>query len=180
METIHQFSLRLGPICLATAPIFLNSRIISLNPGLPNPDPVFNTHFTIRKKFISTSSPVAKAGWLLGLGGEKKKSISMPDIVKAGDPVLHQPARDVEPRDIGSERIQKIIDDMVRVMRKAPGVGLAAPQIGIPLKCIECPLTPHHLASESVSVAIANPSAEPPITHFDKSSSTKSTSLPPN
>ncbi|KAM2654386.1 hypothetical protein EV2_025896 [Malus domestica] len=136
METIHRFSLRLGPICLATAPIFLNSRIISLNPGLPNPDPVSNTHFTIRKKFSSTSSPVAKAGWLLGLGGEKKKSISMPDIVKAGDPVLHEPARDVEPGDIGSERIQKIIEDMVRVMRKAPGVGLAAPQIGIPLRII--------------------------------------------
>ncbi|KAM1077934.1 hypothetical protein ACFX19_025658 [Malus domestica] len=133
------------------------------------------------EKFSSTSSPVAKAGWLLGLGGEKKKkSISMPDIVKAGDPVLHEPARDVEPGDIGSERIQKIIDDMVRVMRKAPGVGLAAPQIGIPLRCIECPLTPHHLASESVSVAIANLSAEPQITHFDKSSSTESTSLPPN
>lgn len=58
----------------------------------------------------------------------------MPDIVKAGDPVLHEPARDVEPGDIASERIQKIIDDMVRVMRKAPGVGLAAPQIGIPLR----------------------------------------------
>ena len=58
----------------------------------------------------------------------------MPDVVKAGDPVLHEPAREVDPNEIGSERIQKIIDDMVKVMRKAPGVGLAAPQIGIPLK----------------------------------------------
>lgn len=47
---------------------------------------------------------------------------------------MHEPARDVEFGDIGSERIQKIIDDMVNVMRKAPGVGLAAPQIGIPLR----------------------------------------------
>ncbi|KAK4369198.1 hypothetical protein RND71_012990 [Anisodus tanguticus] len=38
--------------------------------------------------------------------------------------------------EIGSERIQKIIDEMVKVMRNAPGVGLAAPQIGIPLKII--------------------------------------------
>ena len=60
--------------------------------------------------------------------------MSLPDIVKAGDPVLHEPAREVEVGDIGSERIQRIIDDMVKVMRKAPGVGLAAPQIGVPLR----------------------------------------------
>lgn len=75
----------------------------------------------------------ARAGWLLGLG-EKKQTL--PEIVKAGDPVLHEPARDVPLKEIGSERIQKIIDDMVKVMRTAPGVGLAAPQIGIPLKVI--------------------------------------------
>lgn len=58
----------------------------------------------------------------------------MPETVKAGDPVLHEPAREVNPEEIGSDRIQGIIDDMVKVMRKAPGVGLAAPQIGIPLR----------------------------------------------
>ncbi|KAG2296569.1 hypothetical protein Bca52824_043238 [Brassica carinata] len=53
----------------------------------------------------------------------------LPDIVAAGDPVLL-------PKEIRSERIQKIIDDMVKVMRLAPGVGLglAAPQIGVPLR----------------------------------------------
>lgn len=64
--------------------------------------------------------------------GEKEQVT--PDIVKAGDPVLHEPAQKVRPEEIGSSRIQKIIDDMVKVMRKAPGVGLAAPQIGIPLR----------------------------------------------
>lgn len=58
----------------------------------------------------------------------------LPDLVKASDPLLHEPAREVDPKDIGSERIQKIIDDMIKVMRKAPGVGLVARQIGIPLK----------------------------------------------
>lgn len=80
------------------------------------------------------SSATARAGWFLGLG-EKKKQV-MPDIVKAGDPVLHEPTQDVPVGEIGSERIQKIIDEMVKVMRNAPGVGLAAPQIGIPLKII--------------------------------------------
>lgn len=56
--------------------------------------------------------------------------------MKAGDPVLHEPAREVNPNEIGSDRIQKIVDDMIKVMRMAPGVGLAAPQIGIPFKII--------------------------------------------
>lgn len=68
--------------------------------------------------------------------GLKDKKKDMPDIVKAGDPVLHEPAREVTVEEIGSDRIQKIIDDMVKAMRKAPGVGLAAPQIGIPLKIV--------------------------------------------
>ncbi|KAK8938028.1 hypothetical protein KSP40_PGU020945 [Platanthera guangdongensis] len=73
------------------------------------------------------------AGWFSGLGGKKE---ALPDIVKAGDPVLHEPAGEVPLEDIGSDKIQKIIDDMIGVMRKAPGVGLAAPQIGIPLRII--------------------------------------------
>lgn len=81
----------------------------------------------------SRSYVAARAGWFLGLG---EKQQVLPEIVKAGDPVLHEPAQEVPPEEIESERIQKIIDDMIKVMRKAPGVGLAAPQIGIPLKII--------------------------------------------
>jgi len=57
--------------------------------------------------------------------------MNLPDTVKAGDPVLHEPAQEVDPSEIMSDKVQKIIDDMIRVMRKAPGVGLAAPQIGV-------------------------------------------------
>ncbi|CAA7397151.1 unnamed protein product [Spirodela intermedia] len=76
----------------------------------------------------------AAAGWFLGLGG--KKGTALPEIIKAGDPVLHEPARDVDPREIGTERINKIVEDMIQVMRQAPGVGLSAPQIGVPLRII--------------------------------------------
>uniref|UniRef100_A0A1D1XI55 Peptide deformylase n=1 Tax=Anthurium amnicola TaxID=1678845 RepID=A0A1D1XI55_9ARAE len=76
----------------------------------------------------------AAAGWFLGLGG--KNGAALPEIVKAGDPVLHEPAREVDPAEIGTERINKIVEDMIRVMRQGPGVGLAAPQIGIPLRII--------------------------------------------
>ena len=62
-------------------------------------------------------------------------------IVQVGDPVLRQVARPLEPGEIGSPRIQQLIEDMRDTMRVAPGVGLAAPQIGesIQLVVIEDP-----------------------------------------
>lgn len=48
--------------------------------------------------------------------------------------MLHEPAEEVKAADIGSARIEKTINDMVDVMRAGPGVGLAAPQIGVPLQ----------------------------------------------
>lgn len=59
---------------------------------------------------------------------------SLPDICQAGDPILHEPAAEVKPEEIGSPAVEKVINDMVAVMRKAPGVGLAAPQIGVSLQ----------------------------------------------
>jgi peptide deformylase len=50
-----------------------------------------------------------------------------------GDDVLRHPATDVTCID-GS--IQALIDDMIDTMRDAPGVGLAAPQVGIPLRLV--------------------------------------------
>ena len=51
-------------------------------------------------------------------------------IVQAGDPVLRQPARPLSLAEIQSSAIQQLIADMRETMRAAPGVGLAAPQIG--------------------------------------------------
>jgi peptide deformylase len=79
-----------------------------------------------------TATVRTRAGWFSGLTDNNKKKMNLPDTVKAGDPVLHEPAQEIDPSEIKSEKVQKIIDDMIRVMRKAPGVGLAAPQIGIP------------------------------------------------
>ena len=49
-------------------------------------------------------------------------------IVKYGDPVLRNPTQPVGEIDAA---LQKLIDDMVDTMYAAPGVGLAANQIGI-------------------------------------------------
>jgi len=47
------------------------------------------------------------------------------------DPVLRQKAKKVSKIDTS---IQQIIDDMIETMRSASGIGLAANQIGVPLK----------------------------------------------
>jgi len=52
-------------------------------------------------------------------------------IVVVGHPVLRQKAKRVSQID---RNIQRLIDDMIETMRAAPGVGLAAPQVGIPLR----------------------------------------------
>lgn len=56
------------------------------------------------------------------------------DIVQVGDPVLRQPARLLAPNEIRSDTIRKLIADMRETMYAAPGVGLAAPQIGLSLQ----------------------------------------------
>ena len=52
-------------------------------------------------------------------------------ILRHGAGVLHQPAAPVS--EITPD-IQQLIDDMVQTMYAAPGVGLAAPQVGVALR----------------------------------------------
>lgn len=52
------------------------------------------------------------------------------EIVQAGDPVLRKRARELSKEEILSPSIQTLIELMRDTMREAPGVGLAAPQIG--------------------------------------------------
>jgi peptide deformylase len=51
-------------------------------------------------------------------------------IVQAGDPFLRQCARTLTPDEIVSPDTKRLIDLMSETMRDAPGVGLAAPQVG--------------------------------------------------
>ena len=52
------------------------------------------------------------------------------EIVQIGDSVLRKRARSLTKEEILSSEIQDLIEDMKAAMRAAPGVGLAAPQIG--------------------------------------------------
>ncbi|OXM65011.1 peptide deformylase [Amycolatopsis vastitatis] len=59
-------------------------------------------------------------------------------IVIAGEPVLHQPTREITEFD---EKLRTLVDDMFETMYAAEGVGLAANQIGLDLRVFvyDCP-----------------------------------------
>ena len=53
------------------------------------------------------------------------------NILEFGEPILEQKAKRVRKFD---DDLKKLADDMLETMRLASGVGLAAPQIGVPLR----------------------------------------------
>ena len=55
------------------------------------------------------------------------------EIVTVPDPILRKKARKVT--EFGPE-LQNLLNDMVETMREAPGVGLAAPQVGVSQRII--------------------------------------------
>ena len=55
-------------------------------------------------------------------------------ILQVGEPVLRQDCRDLDAAEIHSREIQELVEWMRETMHDAPGVGLAAPQIGLPLQ----------------------------------------------
>ena len=57
--------------------------------------------------------------------------MSVLPIRTLGDPVLREPARPVETFD---DLMRRLYEDMLQTMYKAPGVGLAAPQVGLSLR----------------------------------------------
>jgi peptide deformylase len=62
-------------------------------------------------------------------------------ILKFGEAPLHEPAADVGEL---NDSVQNIIDDMIETMYGAPGIGLAAPQIGVPLRIFVVDLSLGH------------------------------------
>lgn len=61
--------------------------------------------------------------------GMTVKTGTMLKIAKLGNPILRKVAAPVDPREIKSSEIQRLIDDMFEVMYDEPGIGLAAPQV---------------------------------------------------
>ncbi len=53
-----------------------------------------------------------------------------------GDPILREKGRRIRPDQLKAVSMQRLIDDMIETMRDAHGVGLAAQQVGQPLKLL--------------------------------------------
>jgi peptide deformylase len=66
-------------------------------------------------------------------------------ILKFGEAPLHEPATDVGEL---TGTVQKLIDDMIDTMYAAPGIGLAAPQIGVSLRIFVIDLSLGHKADD--------------------------------
>jgi peptide deformylase len=82
--------------------------------------------------------------------------MSIREIITLPDPVLRRKARQVT--DFGPS-LQILVDDMIETMREAPGVGLAAPQVGesIRLIVVEYPLDDTKEDAPRKLFVLANP-----------------------
>src|SRR5450432_1035474 len=92
------------------------------------------------------------------------RSVAIRKIAQLGEPVLRRKADRIEPREIGSDRVQTLIDDMVETMRDADGAGLAAPQVyeSIQLCVIEVDKNPRYPQFEAIPLTILiNPVVTP-------------------
>src|SRR5690625_3294042 len=81
--------------------------------------------------------------------------MAMLDIVLEGDPVLRKKAVKLRRADEG---IRKLADDMFETVRDAPGVGLAAPQVGRSIRLIVVHVPEdEEEGTEEVSLKLLNP-----------------------
>lgn len=85
-------------------------------------------------------------------------------IIRMGHPTLRQVARDVTAAEISSGELQPLVADMIDTLHHAGGIGLAAPQIDVPLRLaiVEIPGGPSrygNIASMPLTVFV-NPSIE--------------------
>ncbi len=55
--------------------------------------------------------------------------MSILKVARMGHPVLRRRARPLDPSEIKSPAVQKLIDDLLETMREYHGIGLAAPQV---------------------------------------------------
>ena len=55
-------------------------------------------------------------------------------VARLGHPVLRQKASDLELKDIKSGKFKSLVEDMVETMHAYEGVGLAGPQVHLPLR----------------------------------------------
>ncbi|MBI2709583.1 MAG: peptide deformylase [Actinobacteria bacterium] len=86
------------------------------------------------------------------------------EVLTVGHPTLRRRADDVDPADVTGPEVQGLVDDLVDTMRHANGAGIAAPQIGVPLRVatIEVDRNPRYPYKPPIPLTVlVNPVAEP-------------------
>ncbi|MFL6280944.1 MAG: peptide deformylase [Vicinamibacterales bacterium] len=68
-------------------------------------------------------------------------------ILRYGQSALHQPASEVS---VVDDEVQRLVDDMIETMYAAPGVGLAATQVGVPVRLFVIDLSLGRRASDLI------------------------------
>jgi peptide deformylase len=94
---------------------------------------------------VPSAKPFDLETWLLA-------TASPIPIVQAGAPVLRRRAQPVDPATFKTAAWSTFLERMVDTMRAAPGVGLAAPQIGVPLRVFVAEDREEHIATLSLEV----------------------------
>jgi peptide deformylase len=91
--------------------------------------------------------------------------VSVREIVTIGDPVLRRPAREVTREELRTPETQALIDDLIETKRAADGAGLAAVQIGEPLRIavaeVEAPNPRYPYKPPIPLTVMVNPVLEP-------------------
>ena len=85
-------------------------------------------------------------------------------IVTVGHPVLRERAREVGRDELATPEVQGLIDDLIDTMRHANGAGIAANQIGVPLRIttIEVDHNPRYPYKPRIPLTVVvNPEIEP-------------------
>jgi len=80
--------------------------------------------------------------------------VALLSVITAPDPRLKRKAAAVARVD---ESVRRLMDDMVDTMHAAPGVGLAAPQVGVLKRVIVVDAAPQEEGGESRTYRLANP-----------------------
>jgi peptide deformylase len=85
-------------------------------------------------------------------------------ILTVGHPVLRERSREVPPDEVGSAAVQTLVDDLIHTMRVANGAGLAANQVGVPVRVavIEVDHNPRYPYKPPIPLTVlVNPVIEP-------------------
>jgi peptide deformylase len=85
--------------------------------------------------------------------------MSILKVARMGHPVLRQKARPIEPRELKTVALQKLIDDMLDTMYEYGGVGLAGPQVHESLRVFVATLDADG-KGEGEAIVIINPEIE--------------------